>query len=528
MNNNHPYPNYINSPMYNSPNPNNMHQMYPYSYMPETPIYNPYLNKNQNIRNFISLLEERGFTVQEGQLRYLDMLELASKGIIDNCLAQNVGAPYAACILPPAPGQESAVGQKQENVKQYPPNINYIAPGITYKLRPDEALIFIGTTPPEAYYFAFRSYVGFVQNVPMKDYSDAVSAGNENTGYYHMTGASLGDMLNNYNIWTNNTPRGSTGNPFNSSTIIISTADKNINLQMRYALEYAGYSPDIMNNDNIPFELVNMGLEKGKDTFMFVMRIAKWSQQNIGDYYLGNLNRFWKVLRITPGRSLTNINTWPVPNLRIKETCNTEFKTVPYIEKNLEHLRDEIVKKYVAEFEPVYLKTDLWIMSNYESIVQDFNNLADDGDALYLRTENFQFNTDEDFVVVYGIDHSITGKAVYYSSIVYGAELLNGVVGVFCSAEFKHPADEYFPYGYRNSKYYYSCKIGRANCKNCDAIVPYSTGNPKGKAYGVDNNKDIFLGFRIYVDHQTLVGPAPYDVVWDQAILFRKKESTLK
>lgn len=41
--------------------------------------------------------------------------------------------------------------------------------------------------------------------------------------------------------------------------------------------------------------------------------------------------------------------------------------------------------------------------------------------------------------------------------------------------------------------------------------------------YGVDNYQEIFVGFRSYVNQQTLVAPAPYDVIWDQAILFGKK-----
>ncbi len=33
-----------------------------------------------------------------------------------------------------------------------------------YKLRPDEAIVLIGSTPPPARYFSFRSYLGFVEN----------------------------------------------------------------------------------------------------------------------------------------------------------------------------------------------------------------------------------------------------------------------------------------------------------------------------------------------------------------------------
>ena len=58
---------------------------------------------------------------------------------------------------------------------------------------------------------------------------------------------------------------------------------------------------------------------------------------------------------------------------------------------------------------------------------------------------------------------------------------------------------------------YYVYKMARRGRGDCVGIVPYSTGNPKGACYGVDNYQE------------TLVGPAPYDVIWNQAILFRKK-----
>ncbi|UOK58306.1 hypothetical protein MGI18_02930 [Bacillus sp. OVS6] len=41
-----------------------------------------------------------------------------------------------------------------------------------------------------------------------------------------------------------------------------------------------------MNDDNIPIGLVNMGLEKGKDTFSFIMRAAIWAEKFIGDQFL--------------------------------------------------------------------------------------------------------------------------------------------------------------------------------------------------------------------------------------------------
>ncbi|WP_211171174.1 hypothetical protein [Bacillus sp. DNRA2] len=90
----------------------------------------------------------------------------------------------------------------------------------------------------------------------------------------------------------------------------------------------AGFDPNAMNNDNIPIELVNMGLEKGKDTFTILIREAIWAEKFIGDQYLNNLSTFMKVYRITPKTPYTTLTPWPTPNLKIRETGTTEFQIV--------------------------------------------------------------------------------------------------------------------------------------------------------------------------------------------------------
>ncbi|SES10616.1 hypothetical protein [Salipaludibacillus aurantiacus] len=154
-----------------------------------------------NINNFKSLLEEKGFVVQEGLLRYEDILKLCSLGIIEDCFGNHAGAPYALYLLPPAPNQNPSKGQRPpkgydpQNPDNYPANIAYLSPGANFKLRPDEAIVLVGKTPPPAYYFSFRSYISFVQNKPEKDYSDYLTVGNEEIGEYHRLLNSLGDHL---------------------------------------------------------------------------------------------------------------------------------------------------------------------------------------------------------------------------------------------------------------------------------------------------------------------------------------------
>jgi len=515
-----------------------MYKAYPYYF--NIPMYNwdvsrqftNYTNdEDRNIIDFISTLNNSGFIVQEGKISYIDILKLCSEGIVDNCFANNAGAPYAVCLLPPAPNQDPSAGQgppigyNPGNPNNYPANIDYLAPGFASKLRPDEAIVLIGKTPPPALYYSFRSYLGFIENKLEKDYSNDITAGNDYTGLYHMIFASLGDQLNNYNLWTDNTPEGAPGYLYLSSTVIISTADMNINEQIRNALGIAGYNQDIMNDDNIPIELVNMGLEAGKDTFIFMMRMALWAQHNIGSQYLNTIDKFIKVLRITPKIPLPNLAPWPVPTLKVRETGITEYQVVPKARNDLNHLRNEIIKKYGGtEYDHVDLDFTVGIPDNYNGILRDMNIYGDNRDGVYFKTEYFQLTSDDDFLIVYGINHERTGKAIYSNASFYGAELYNGVAAAFSTVEFPDTGDPFFPEGYENAGYYYVYKMARKADEDNVVIIPYSTGNPLGRAFGVDNNQDAFITFRVYLDKIAMVGPYIFDLIWDRVILFTKKK----
>lgn len=536
MNTKNPY--YINTPMYKLSPMCNFCKMYPCPYQTSIPMYSPdfmrgFDNSSNaeegSVKDFISNLEERGFIVQEGELRYYDVLKLVSRGLIDTAFANNAGAPYASYILPPAPNQQPLIGQRPPKIynpdspDNYPPNVIYGTPGTYYKLRPDEAIVLIGQTPPPAYYFSFRSYLGFAGNKPDKDYSDTITTGNAETGPYHFIGASMGNQINNYRIKTDNTP----DSPFNSNTIIITTADRNINRQMRDALSESGFREDIMNDDNIPIGLVNMGLEKGKDNFSFLMRASNWIDYDAGWNYIYNLKDYTKVLRITPKTPSSTINPWPVPDLGIRETGTTEFQTAQNARRELDYLRNQIIKKYGSEgYDHVDLKSNFWILEGYEGIFQDVPVYFDNRDAVYLKTDNFKLETDDDFVIIYGVNHLQTGKATFFNTSFYGAEHWNGVVGANITNESQsnYSAKEYFPSNYENSNFYYVLKMARKKEEGNEAIIPYSTGNPQGSAYGVDNNEEAYVGFRIYLDKETKLGPAPFDIIWDHAILFTKEK----
>jgi disulfide oxidoreductase YuzD len=493
----------------------------------QEPIY----EKDRRIEYFIKLLEKKGFIVQEGKIQYIDILKLVSEGKCSSALGNIVGAPYATYILPPAPNQMPSPAQRPpkgydpDNPSNYPPNLDFVQTGVHYKLRSDEAIVLIGQTPPPSAYFCFRSYLALVENKPEKDYRDKVTDGDDLTGYYHFIGASLGDQINNYFIWTNKTPYGAFGKPFDASTIIITTADKRINQQMRDALNVSGFCHSIMNNDNIPLDLVNMGLEKGKDHFSFVMRANIFQDSLAGWDYIYNIEKYFTVLRIIPQKPYPCSHPWSIPKMRTREICTNEFQVIPTARNTLDYLRNQIFKKYKnSQYHVIDLDFNLAAIENYESILQDVNTWIDNKDTIYVKTESFQFDSDDDFLIVYGVNSTQTGFADFINVSLYGDELWNGVAGTVFSDELQYPASEYFPECDKNGKNYYVMKLARQSTEGNEVIIPYSTDNPKGFAYGVDNNQKVFLVIRMYINQKTKVASAPFDIIWGHAILFKKRK----
>ena len=135
-------------------------------------------------------------------------------------------------------------------------------------------------------------------------------------------------------------------------------------------------------------------------------------------------------------------------------------------------------------------------------------------------TNDFTLNSDEDFVVVYGVNHVAAGKATYANTVLYARPRLNGIVSLYDSM-YGDSAAEYLPDA--DSSKYYVLKMARTALDSHTAVIPYSTDNPNGRFYGADNGTQLLIAYRAYVEPETGVGPSYYEIVYDRAIVFDKK-----
>ena len=466
--------------------------------------------KTGDVNAFQKALEKDGFTVQEGRLANFDFMKLYNNGILPSAYGNNPATKYLVHLVPPASGHEvsgvilniiNALGLPTKNLTPF------------FSLRPDEAIVFVGRTPPECRYFSFDP------NLMDRTF------GNETQWIF----ASLADTLNNLDINTEGTPNGLPGNPYNQTTIVINTADKGIDQRIRAAALSAEYSRDIINTQVIPSAMLKMGVENNSDTFAVFIRPSLYADQKAGDAYIAN--KPGKVFRITPNES-AKLDPYNYPELRVRGTGKTEFDLMD----DLEELRMAILKKY-SGLNVTELPTSISVPQATDAIQRGIDGLGPDNDACYLWTANqtdssptppfpnlsiyYDFyptitlgNNPNEFIIVYGVNHVATGKAIYSNFAPYGADVLNGV-GMISDVDFNGTAGAYLPDN-PNAKYLYVYKVAR-NCNgdsHCYA-VPYNA-----KGYGIDLDQPIMIGWRLYLEKATKTGPSYSEIVYDRAIKF--------
>ena len=201
-----------------------------------------------DVNAFQQALEKDGFTVQQGAVGFFDLIKLYDLGVLPNALGNNPSTKYLSYFVPPAPGQK--VPEELTKIAATL-GINLDAAAF-WNLGPDEAVVFVGRTPPECRYFSFD-----LQLVER-------TYGNEARWIW----SNIGDTVNNLVINTEGTPNGAAGNPFNQTTVIVATADRGIDQRIRAAALSAGYPDNIFNTLVLPSSMLNMGVENNSDTFL--------------------------------------------------------------------------------------------------------------------------------------------------------------------------------------------------------------------------------------------------------------------
>ena len=469
--------------------------------------------------------------VQEGRFEFLDTIALASQGKLISCFGNNAGSGYLVPMLPPAPNQHPAPAAQMGNFSwpaeepsplydpqgdNEPANPYFSPVGWTYKLRQDEAVVLIGKLPPACKYFSFINYV-FASSVDdSKEYKERsfFKYGSADSGFYHPIFASLGAPVNMNNIGYAD---GET--PFGSSFVYIASGNQTTAETVRHALIEAGVDERAINIAPFYADTLRMGLEKGADVFNILMRTSQPEDRAAYDRWIAALPEEMSVYRITPKAEIGH-NAYAYPVLTPRGSGIHEVQVVPGADKALDTIRQNLIAQYADEYTYEDLPSRIAVPEGMTGYLNDENAQGDNRDTSYLMTDDFTLNSDEDFIVVYGVNHVKAGKATYANTVLYARPMLNGIVSLYDSM-YDGSADAYLPG--EDASPYYVIKMARTKTDAYTAVIPYSTGNPDGRFYGADNGNLLLLAYRAYVEPSTGVGASYYEIVYDRAMVFHKK-----
>ena len=475
------------------------------------------------------ILENDSFYVQQGTYRELDTVKEASAGRLLSCFGNNAGSAYIVFNMPAAPEQETSLGNKElgwpdetatiyddPDVPNAPANPYFAPGGWEYKLRQDEVIVLITPLPKECKYYSFINYIMFTEQKPGKNYEGKPGffpVGNEDTGLYSPIFGSIGNSVNMINI------KHDGESVYGTQAVIVIGANRESVNSVVNDLQKAGYDENMINIMPIPAQTYKMGLEKGADTFSFLQRVSQAEDKEAYRDYLDNISDRATLYRVTP---VSETAPSPYENETVIPRGNGvhEAAVLPDAEKRLETIREALIAEYSDEYDYEELAGEIAVPEGLTAYFTDFNAKGDNRDAMYLMTPEFTLDSDDDFVVVYGVNHTTTGKALYSNAVLYAKPMLNGVTSVYDSL-FEGSAKVYLGDDEDADKYYVY-KMARTQMDDYTALIEYSTGNEKGKFYGVDNNNPVLIAFRAYLD-ETGTGASYYEVIYDRTMVFHKK-----
>jgi len=436
---------------------------------------------------FRTALEQDGFEVHRGDTTALNFVGLW-------------------CAGTPIPGYGSALySNNQRYLQLLVPRSAKQPEQLTsvFQLDPAEAIVLIGLTPPPERYFGFTP---FLRYRVMAD------------GSKQQIWATVGDIVNNATVKTT----GST--PFDSPVAFIFTPDRGTDARVRKALLRAGYPAAIINTSVFPAALLNLGHGDKGDEFAVVLRNALWEEgaEDDGEAYIDNPPL--SLYRVTP-TTATTANPFPVPPLRVRGTGQTEIGMM----KSLDRLRDAIIDSVTA-VNPGYSHEDVPTepkdYEGYDYIQRGIDPLGDARDAFalfagYMPEWDMKDEItleDDEFLMVYGVNHVATGKATYMNFNIYASRLEDGKVplGGADDRTMAGSAAAYLPAD-PAANLMYAFKVSR-NCQN----------EPNCLTLALDGcsrltiDKDTVLGllFRMYLEPATKVGAAMPEILYDRVMKF--------
>ena len=400
-----------------------------------------------------------GYDVDEGSVVFFQIADCAA---LPTCFGNNPSSPYGLYLVPPAPGEAP--------LPTDPPPFSKNGHVSGWRMRADEAIVFLGRTAPPARYLSFRSYL----------FSRAGKA----------IFASLGDSLNHLVLGTDAPPG---GDAFDRETIVITTADATLDAHLRARLAETGASGAMINTDVLPASELTLGLDDASDVLTMLYRVALVSDAAKAKAYFDAPPA--RLLRVRP-RAERKASPLAAPPPRTRGTGVDESAYAA----GLDALGAAIKSAHPGAKSAALGYVDLGLDgATCIGMLSSCN--GDNSDTVYETNLPIVLgDAAGERIVVYGVDHTAIGKATYTTLGVYDVARLLGVGGV-ADEKLAGSAAPFFPAGDARAASYFAYSFARS----CDG-EPFCFEVPVDPP-GVSLASQLAIVVRPYLEPATRSGP---------------------
>lgn len=440
--------------------------------------------KLQSISAQFQLAVPASWSLTLGQWKYADIIDCFTMG--QTCFGNNPTTPYGMPAFP-----------------------NVATEGIVpeFYMGESEAVVILFRTPPESRYFAFTQYL----------FNKGTAGDN-----IHPVFASLGDSLNLMKIGTTGSVRAGE-NVFNQYAAVIFTQNVESFRRVQSYLTSSGLPPEAANflplPKNLPADTLRLGTGPGHDTFSMLMRVAL--PASASDFSAYKVESPFVVFKIQPDATITNL---PAPALGYASEISGVAEG-QLLSRNLDQLAADVLENYAGVFNFAKQRVAFTEKTGWDCIAGEAMCNGDNHDARYsLDTpRGVVVGRLKDAVLVVGVNHQKTGKALYINHSVYDTEKLAGIISVtdamLTTRSALYHAGITDPKDRRVSKYKnlyaYLISYDCNGLEHCLEIPAPTTQNP----IGLNPGEPFFVLGRAYVDPLTGVRPSMTEIVPHQVFL---------
>jgi hypothetical protein len=340
-----------------------------------------------------------------GTLQIADLIQMVDNHKLDSAGGNQATQPYVRMQVPRYPLSEDDFVDLDT---------------AAFRIRPDEAVVYVGPTPPKCDYFSFVTFL-FVRHT---------NAFSEKGDWLF---ASVRDPLNHLLLQTEDGPE----KPFAANTMVIFTADHTTYRSITNIAEQAGYPASMLNAYVLPATNLFLGVDPAKkpDTLVLAIRTANFADPIAKENYLTNTH-YGAVYRLTP-KTARELDAMDPPAWRNRESTN-EWELIANkapgwnVTNAMDQLRDAIISA-IPNVGVTSFDSTRWFYDSQEVLKEDpslkeFHQYVagESSDTPYLRSAtptgaatNFSVGPN-DLLVVYGVNHQASGLATYANFALYG------------------------------------------------------------------------------------------------------------